>query len=244
MLGTLVLVYVQYVVMLIELQKVLSQEIKCLCTKTTTVLSESTVPKTVDVCYISIELERKILYRSVFIYRAFHNVIHDYNHLQQENQRAYLNGIVHSHRKTENFFFWTTRDVRCVHRGWHGTHWYNIQVLAMHTSTWVHQYSSLLHRHPVSVNCLYHAWMILSVGGSFAYFAQNACCTITTDLLVWYSNTQNDFCPWAAVFSLHTLALPSGRNMNHDKNKLLGKKFLSCSFYLYRFSKYVSYGFL
>jgi hypothetical protein len=26
-----------------------------------------------------------------------------------------------------------------------------------------------LHRHPVSVNCLYHAWMVLSVGGSFAY---------------------------------------------------------------------------
>ena len=27
------------------------------------------------------------------------------------------------------------------------------------------------------------------------------------------------------------------------KNKLLGKKFLNCSFYLYRFHKYVSYGF-
>jgi hypothetical protein len=27
------------------------------------------------------------------------------------------------------------------------------------------------------------------------------------------------------------------------KNKLLGKKVLSCSFYLYRFRKYVSYGF-
>ena len=27
------------------------------------------------------------------------------------------------------------------------------------------------------------------------------------------------------------------------KNNLLGKKFLSCSFYLYRFRKYVSYGF-
>ena len=27
------------------------------------------------------------------------------------------------------------------------------------------------------------------------------------------------------------------------KNNLLGKKFLSCSFYLYRFRKYISYGF-
>jgi hypothetical protein len=41
-------------------------------------------------------------------------------------------------------FFLTTRDIWCVHHGWHGTHWYNIQVLASHASTWVHQYSSLL----------------------------------------------------------------------------------------------------
>jgi hypothetical protein len=30
-----------------------------------------------------------------------------------------------------------------MHHGWHGTHRYNIQVLATHTSTWVHWYSSL-----------------------------------------------------------------------------------------------------
>ena len=41
-------------------------------------------------------------------------------------------------------FFLTTRDVRCVHHGWHGTHRYDIQVLATHASTWVHRYSSLL----------------------------------------------------------------------------------------------------
>jgi len=29
-------------------------------------------------------------------------------------------------------FFLTTRDVRCVHQGWHGTHRYDIQVLATH----------------------------------------------------------------------------------------------------------------
>ena len=68
-----------------------------------------------------------------------------------------------------------------------------------------------------------HARMILSVGGSFAYFAQNACCTVTADLLVSYSNTQNDFSPGAAIFSLHTLASPSCRNVNYDKkNNLLG----------------------
>ena len=66
---------------------------------------------------------------------------------------------------------------------------------------------------------------------------------ITNDLPVWYSNTQNDSSPGAAIFSLHTLALSSGRSMNYDEKQFTGKKFLSCSFYLYRFRKYVSYGF-
>ena len=35
-------------------------------------------------------------------------------------------------------FFFTTIDVRCVHHGWHGTHWHNIQILATHASTrWI-----------------------------------------------------------------------------------------------------------
>jgi hypothetical protein len=97
-----------------------------------------------------------------------------------------------------------------------------------------------LHRHPVSVNCLYHTRMVLSVGGSFA---RNARCTVTTNLRVWYSNTQNDFSLGAAIFSLHTLASPSGSNVNYDEKQLTGKRFFSCSFYLYRFCKYVSYGF-
>jgi len=62
-------------------------------------------------------------------------------------------------------------------------------------------------------------------------------------LTVWYSNTQNDFSPGAAIFSLHILASPSCRNMNYDEKQLTGEKKLSCSFYLYRFRKYVSYGF-
>ena len=73
---------------------------------------------------------------SVKKYRAFHNVLRDYKYLQQENQRTYLNGIVHSHRKTEKVFFLTTGDVRCVHHGWHGTHRYDIQVVATHASPW------------------------------------------------------------------------------------------------------------
>ena len=38
-------------------------------------------------------------------HRAFHNVLRDYKHLKQENQRTYLNGIVHSHNKTGKVFF-------------------------------------------------------------------------------------------------------------------------------------------
>jgi hypothetical protein len=57
------------------------------------------------------------------------------------------------------------------------------------------------------------ARMILSVGGSFVYSARNALCTVTTDLLLWYCNTQNDFSPGAAIFSLQQLASPSGRNV-------------------------------
>jgi len=66
-------------------------------------------------------------------------------------------------------FLLTTRDVRCSH---HSTHRYDIQVLATHASTWVHRSTSssavngrplnfCLHRHPISVNCLYHARMVL-----------------------------------------------------------------------------------
>jgi len=124
-----------------------------------------------------------------------------------------------------------------VHHRLHGTHRYDIQVLATHASTQVHR------------NFLLLQWsVVLSqrglVGGSFAYFARNARCTVTTDLLVWYSNTQNDFSPGAAIFSLHTLASPSGINVNYDEKQLAVKNnFLSCSFYLYRFRKYVSYDF-
>ena len=35
-------------------------------------------------------------------------------------------------------FFVTTRDVRCVHHGWHSTRQYDIQVVATHASTFWH----------------------------------------------------------------------------------------------------------
>ena len=100
-----------------------------------------------------------------------------------------------------------------------------------------------LHRHSVSVNCLYHTRMVLSVGGSFAYFARNARCTVTTDLLCDIPTHETTSPPGVAIFSLHTLASPSGTNVNCDKKKLTGEELLSCFFYLYRFRKYVSYGF-
>jgi hypothetical protein len=129
-----------------------------------------------------------------------------------------------------------TRDVRCVHHGWHGTHRYDIQFLATHASTWVHRHSSLLQ------------WSVpLGQRGHVAMVGRILCtkCTLHSNhrLTVWYSNAQNDFSPGAAIFSLHTLASPSGRNMNYDEKQLTGKKELSFSFYLYRFRKYMSYGF-
>ena len=69
-------------------------------------------------------------------------------------------------------------------------------------------------------------------------------CTLHSNhrLTVWYSNTQNDFYPGAAIFSLHTLTSPSGRNVNCDEKQLTGgKNASSCSLFLYRFRKYMSY---
>jgi len=36
----------------------------------------------------------------------FHNILRDYKHLQQENQRTYLNRIFRRHRKTYKVYFW------------------------------------------------------------------------------------------------------------------------------------------
>ena len=59
----------------------------------------------------------------------------------------------------------------------------------------------------------------------FAYFARHARCTVTTDLLVWYSNTQNDFFqkrPFSHYIHSHRLAAEMWTTM---KNNLLGETF-------------------
>ena len=48
-LDLFVAAYVQFIIMLTELQEVLSQELKCLCSEATTVPSEWTKPTTKDV---------------------------------------------------------------------------------------------------------------------------------------------------------------------------------------------------
>ena len=121
-----------------------------------------------------------------------------------------------------------------------------------HTSMW---YSSSCHalvnmgafclrRHPVSVHRLYHPRTVLSVGGPFAYFARNARCTVTTDLLACDIPTHKTTSPPERPFShyihSHRLAAEVWTTM---KNNFLGRKNLGCSFYLYRFRKYESYGF-
>jgi len=92
-------------------------------------------------------------------------------------------------------------------------------------------------------SCLYDARMVLSVGGSFAYFARNARCTVTTDLLCDIPTHKTTFFPerpFSHYITSHRLAAEMWTTM---KSNLLAKQFLSCSFYLYRFHKYVSYGF-
>ena len=100
-----------------------------------------------------------------------------------------------------------------------------------------------LHRQPVSVNCLYHTQMVLSVGGSFVYFARNARCTGTTSVI--FQHTKWLFPPEPPFSNyIHSHRLAAEMRTTIKKKQFTGGKwFLSCSFYLYRFCKYVSYGF-
>ena len=67
-LDSLTLVYKEFVIMLTQLQKVLPQELKCLCNKTTKVLSEWTVLETVYVslshiyCIINKQIDSTEMY--------------------------------------------------------------------------------------------------------------------------------------------------------------------------------------
>jgi len=130
------------------------------------------------------------------------------NIYNKKTKGATLMQLFTATRKLKKVFL-TTRDVRCVHHGWHGTHRYSIHILATHASTWVHRYSSLL-QWSVPLGQRVHLTMVGRI----------LCtkCTLHSNhrLTVWYSNTQNDFSSGAAIFSLHTLASPSGRNVNYD----------------------------
>ena len=77
----------------------------------------------------------------------------------------------------------------------------------------------------------------------FAYCARNARCTVVTDLLCnipTYKTTSPPERPFAQYILSHRLAAEMWTTM---ENNLMGKHLLSCFFYLYRFRKYVSYGF-
>jgi hypothetical protein len=57
------------------------------------------------------------------------------------------------------------------------------------------------------------------------YFERNAHCTVTTDLLFDIPIHKTTSAPaGAAIFSLHTLASPSGRNVNYDEKQITGGK--------------------
>ena len=69
--------YIHFMIMLIELQKVLSQEVKCLCSNITTVLSELTVAKTGCESYIFIvfEINKYIYCVEMYIYFIYSRYI-------------------------------------------------------------------------------------------------------------------------------------------------------------------------
>ena len=125
--------------------------------------------------------------------------------------------------KLKKFFFGggATRDIRYVHHGWHGTHRYDIQVLATHAR----QDGCFLLAQTPSFSKLF---VPLTNGLVCRQVLCVLCtkCTLHSNhrLTVWYSNTQNGFSPGAAIFSLHTLASPSGRNVNYNEKQLTGKK--------------------
>jgi hypothetical protein len=157
-----------------------------------------------------------------------------------------------------------TKDFRCVHHGWNGTHWYDIQILATHTSTWVHQYSSLLQwsvhlgqRGLVEmVGRIPGVWNIPQkksqgiMSGDFGKFSKlfiprkyglvcrRVLCVLCTKCSLHSNQTYS--CDIPTHIHSHRLAAEMWTTM---KNTLLGKNVLSCSFYLYRFLKYVSNGF-
>jgi len=112
------------------------------------------------------------------------------NIYNKKNQRTYLNGIVHSHGKTEKAYFLqletfdvcTTGDTEQIDT-----------IFKFLPQTRQHECIDILH-------CCNGPCLQVGEVTRQWYFAWNARRTITTDLLVWYSNIKNDFSPGAAIF--------------------------------------------
>jgi len=134
---------------------------------------------------------------------------------------------------------WLLLNVRCVHHWLHGTHRYDIQVLATHThtSTWVHRYSSLL-QWPLPLGQRGHVAMVGRILYTKCTLHSNHktySCDIPTHKTTFFPER-----PFSHYIHSHCLAAEMWTTM---ENNLLGGKKFSCSFNLYRFRKYVSYGF-
>ena len=138
------------------------------------------------------------------------------NIYNKKTKRPTLMELFTATGKLKKFFFLTTNDFRCVHHEWHGTHRYDIQVLATHASTWVLSDCTDIQLFIRRTNGL--------VCGRFLCILRTKRTLHSNHrLTVWYSNTQNDLFPGAAIFSLHNLASPSGRNVNYDEKQFTGK---------------------
>ena len=124
-----------------------------------------------------------------------------------------------------------------MHHGWHGTRGYDIQVLVIHVSTWVRQYSSLLQ------------WSVPL--GQQGHMAMALCllytkCTLHSNhrlIRVLFQHTK-----WLLPQSGHFLITYTHIAWQQKcelwrKTNYWEKTFLSCSLYLYRFCKCMSYGF-
>ena len=73
----------------------------------------------------------------MIIYRAFHNVLLITNVYNKKTKGPTLMELFTATEKLKKLFL-TTKDVRCVHHGWHGTHPYDIQVLATGDTAHIH----------------------------------------------------------------------------------------------------------
>ena len=134
-------------------------------------------------------------------------------------------------------FFLTTRNVRYVHRRWHGTHRYDIQVLATHTR----EHGCIYILHCCNDLCLKLA---RTRGGVLCVLCTK--CTLHSNhrlTRVIFQQTKQILPPerqFSPYILSHRLAAEMWTTIN---NNLLGKNCLSCSFCLYGFRKYVSSGF-